>query len=254
MKKPGLVIALAIVVLSNAFVLVHAWSNRRGTPDAEVVLTQRELSVISNWTETSSIVLILDWRHWNYVNQDSGSTAWFTEEKLRQLGFDVQIPANAPDARRLYANQPPRQVYVALEYNGPAWDRWWANYVASQTKTTPGAPARLDDRLRNVEATMTRLMEIDAGLDPAALRRAHPNRQQVIILPARARVLVSTIESSVAGQAGVAELRGEISDISTDRLVVPPSLSGVFASRPTSYSVTVAVGSRSEPWITAASK
>jgi len=252
MKKPGLVIALAIVVLANAFVLVHAWSNRRGTPDAEVVLTQRELSVISNWTETSSVVLRLDWRHWNYVNQDSGSTAWFTEEKLRQLGFDVHVPANAPDAPRLYANQPPRQVYIALEYNGPAWERWWTNYVASQTKATPGAPAMPDERLRNVEATMSRLMEIDAGLDPAALRQAHPNRQQVIILPARARVLVSTLGSSAGPEVGV--LRGEISDISTDRLVVPPSLTSIFESSPTSYTVTVAVGSRYEPWITAVTK
>lgn len=245
MKKPGLIIALAIVVLSNAFALVHAWSNRRGTPEAEVVLTQRELSVISNWTETSSVVLMLEWRHWRYADQYSGSTSWFSEEKLRQLGFDVHISANAPDAARFYASQPPRQVYVALEYNGAAWERWWADYVASETKTTPGATAAPDAPLRSVEATMSRLMEIDAGLDPVALRQAHPNRQQVLILPARARV-VPTIDSTA--------LRGEITDISVDRILVPPSFGAVLTSRPATYAVTLRVGSKYEPWVSAVTK
>src|SRR5262249_23537741 len=155
---------------------VHAWMNQRGAPDAVLVLTQRELSVINNWTETTGVMLMLDWRHWNGDpgNPVTGSTAWFDEQKMRQLGFDLRVPANAPAAERLYAMQSPRHVYVALEYNGPAWERWWTHYVAYQTGRPAGAAGELDAQIRNEEATMSRLMEIDAGLDPGALRQAHP--------------------------------------------------------------------------------
>ena len=111
----------------------------------------------------------------------------------------------------------PRQVYVALEYDGPAWQRWSASYAASQSSTPPGTPVTFDAQLRTMQNSMSRLMGIDAGLDPAALRQAHPNRQQVIILSARASAMVATLEPLTPGQPGRPVLRGEITNVSIDR-------------------------------------
>ena len=44
MKHAGVFAPAAIVLLANAFALIHAAINRSGQPEAEIVLTERELN------------------------------------------------------------------------------------------------------------------------------------------------------------------------------------------------------------------
>ena len=43
MKKATFIAAGSIIVIANAFALIHAVRNRLGSPEAEVTLTQKEL-------------------------------------------------------------------------------------------------------------------------------------------------------------------------------------------------------------------
>ena len=61
MKRPLLLAAIALLVVSNAFVLAHVAMNRSGEPDSEMELTARELQYYGSRSDDSSVVLMLRW-------------------------------------------------------------------------------------------------------------------------------------------------------------------------------------------------
>ena len=97
MKHAGLFAAAAIVLLANAFALIHAAINRSGQPEAEIVLTERELNY-SPSADDSGVTLNLRW-----VDPDATpySSVWdpevlaartlLNQAKLEGLGFDCRI-------------------------------------------------------------------------------------------------------------------------------------------------------------------
>ena len=118
-----LLLALVLIVTANAFVLSGVVYNRSGPPDAQVVLTERELALpYRSHEENSGLALRLDWR----VLGEEGdryawrsSPPWLTPAKLKALGFD--LPED-PEARAndRYARTPlPKEVYIVLEQDGP---------------------------------------------------------------------------------------------------------------------------------------
>jgi hypothetical protein len=104
-----------------------------------------------------------------------------------------------------------------------------------------------------------RLLAVDVGLDAASLRRAHPDSQRYLILPA---VLTATVRSfDENGRQVAPALQGRMIAVKTELLVtrdlrrVVDQLPGsAGASRwsdvPPRYDATVAVGRRYEPWVT----
>ena len=129
MKHPLLTAAVGVLVVSNAWVLVHAALNRSGTPDAELELTARELRYNGSGREDSSVTLMLIFENPAAQYQtgpppNPQSTGWFNLQKLAELGFDTSVPPESTDASRYYANSRSREVFVALEYDGPAWQQW----------------------------------------------------------------------------------------------------------------------------------
>lgn len=186
MKRASLLVSAAIIVVANAFALLHAMRNRAGAPDAETTLTQRELRYFnrSKADDDSGVTLNLEWTdptnlRWPLEAENPGG--WLDRSKLQQLGFACSVDPNSPDAGRYYQRQRPRKVFVALEYDGAAWSAWSEMYER----------AVAEQRARSKVTNWTdqgpppsHLVAIDADADPVKLRGRYPGRMAVVILPA----------------------------------------------------------------------
>jgi hypothetical protein len=188
MKRASFIAAAAIVVVANALALVHAARNRTGTPDAEMTLTQRELRYFNRSAadEDSGVSLYLEWIDpgnfpWPWPGQLERSTIWLDRTKLQSLGFGCSVDAASPDAGRYYQRQRPRQVFVALEYEGAAWRAWAESYnrVSAEQKANKQFSNWTDD-----VSYRSHLFAVDADIDPIRLRGRHPDRTAVVIVPA----------------------------------------------------------------------
>jgi hypothetical protein len=239
MKRPFLVAALAVLAASNAFVLLQVAMNRRGTAEAELELTARELSRDDARGDDSRVSLVLRWQNTapEYPAIQAGSPGWFDQQKLKQTGFDVNIPPDAKEAPRHYQNSRTREVFVALEFDGAAWQQWLQGHEA------------IEEPIEALRQTASHLVAVDAGLDPEVLRRKYPDRKRVMILRGLARAILESGGPS-------AYLRGAITQISNEAVNVPVPFSELltfipvsYATPGDSYAVTLRIGQRYEPWI-----
>jgi hypothetical protein len=219
-KHVSLFAAAAVVLVANGFALVQAARNRFGNPDAEVVLTNRELSYLKD-PDDSGVTLILRWQY------DAKSPIWRDPQMLRSLGFDYSVPVSDSRADEFYGRQLPRTAFVALEYDGPAWRSWQEAY-----------PKGTD---------LSRLMAIDAAPDPAQLRARHPDRHSIIVVPAVIRI------SFIRGFPVPDRVAGAIEQLPTAIHVSKP-VSDEFRNLPPkatkNYRVYVTYGRLFEPWVT----
>jgi len=268
--KPLLLAAVGLLIVSNAFVLAHVAMNRSGEPDSEMELNARELQYTGSRTDDSSVVLMLRWQN-TAPEYPTGTPmddpGWFDQKKLEELGFDLSIPAGSPKASRFYENSRSREAFVALEFEGPAWEAWLKDREPRlQTETSYGPLVTPQDRLEIERQTTPRLVSIDVARDPAALRRKYPDRKRVMILHALVRVkLEPERRTSVAAPLRPAYLRGAITRLAIESINVPEPLSRQFDGQssyspytydgkqvkiqPPTYAVTLRVGSKYEPWV-----
>jgi hypothetical protein len=267
--KPLFLAAIAILAVSNAFVLAHVALNRSGEPDAEMELTARELQYYGGRSDDSSVVLMLRWTNTapEYPTGPPGQPAgWFDAKKLEELGFDLSVPADSPKAQRFYENLRSREIFVALELEGPAWEAWLKDReprMETETSYSPQIPR--EERLSIERETTPRLVSVDVSLDAAALRRKYPDRKRVMILQALVRAKLEP-EQRASAEAPLrpAYLRGAITRLAIESINVPEPLSRSFEGQsytpwtydakqikinPPPYSVTLRVGSKYEPWV-----
>jgi len=243
MTRVSLLAAAGVVVIANAFTLLHVWRNRVGPVEAEVTLTNRELqqSVSAASEDDSGVDLRLVWLDGQQWNSDR-YIAWLDSAKLRELGFDTSVPVSDESAQEFYRRQRSRRAFVALEFDGPAWERWF-----DETEAT---------RPRDQRQSMTRLIAIDAGRDAERLRARYPDRIQVMIVPASVRI---SLQPYFAGSGPKfperpARLEGWIQDM-PDSIHVPLLYSeGFRKSRGDLYSVRLRYGRSLEPWIAGVEK
>jgi hypothetical protein len=269
MRRPLLLAAIALLVISNAFVLAHVAMNRSGEPDSEMELTARELQYYGSRSDNSSVVLMLRWTNTapeyptGTPNEPAG---WFDAKKLEDLGFDLRVPADSPKASRFYENLRSREAFVALELEGPAWGAWLQDREPRlQTETSYGPQVSLRERVDIERQTTPRLVAVDVSLDADALRRKYPDRKRVMILPALVRAMLSMkLPASNEGPARAAYLRGAITRLAIESINVPEPLSRRFDGQSYTpwtydgnrlkinqppYSVLLRVGSKYEPWV-----
>ena len=171
MKHAGLLAAAAVVLLANAFALIHAAINRSGQPEAEIVLTERELNYFPS-ADDSGVTLNLRWvdlspaYYSSALNpEDLEARTLLNQAKLEALGFDCRVAPSDPKAATFYSRPNARTGFVALEYDGAAWQSWieWRERI----EHVPVGQKRAIDYER---VSGTRLAVIDAGPDAAALR------------------------------------------------------------------------------------
>ncbi len=262
-RTAGWLLAIAVVVLVDVVVLLGVARNRGGEPDAVVTLTENELPLVNWRKENTGIYLKLQWRRDWTAGQE-----WLDAGLLAELGFDCEPPLDRATIERHYDKLLPREGYVVLEYDGEAW----ATHLEEKEREIEKAEARLEeggvtrqylkglrDTLERERVTGSRLLAVDAGADPDALRREYPDGARSIILPAVFDVFVYR---GLDGKDDP-ELRGRVRDLMLTGIHVSNRHRATFdaldsAVRPLDdkpvpprYSVTVKWGRRYEPWVEA---
>jgi len=264
MKHTSLLGAAAIILLANTFALVHAAMNRSGTPESEIVLTDRELKYYGNLgDEDSGVELRIDWS----IRQSLNAVDFrgldppeeiFDTQKLQQIGFDCSVAPGDSKAGDFYARQRPRRAFVALEYNGPAWRAFLERFARAAEQR-----ADLKDGLEFQRNQRTQLWAIDGAGDPETLRARYPDRNSILILPAVITIShVPNMPEFQGRPARAAHLTGNIQQVPST-IHVPRPFSDGFrrrgntSARPKEaletplYRVHLRYGSALEPWITA---
>ena len=250
MKNISLLGAGSIVLLSSAFVLAHAARNRSGEPDAEIVLTERELYYYGD-PDDSGVALTLRWvdpgslRYSTALKpEEREPSIWLTRDKLTELGFDCSFDPAARDAYSFYGKQGARTAFLALEYDGPAWQRWidLSERMTRAEQALTNQPPPVDYQRQQ----STRLAAIDAAREAGVLRARHPDRNRVLIAPAVIRITLS----GPYAPGRTAYLNGYIQEIPA-LIHVPRPYSDEFRATPrrSSYLVRLRYGRYLEPWV-----
>jgi hypothetical protein len=270
------VAGLLLIVATNAAVLAGVAWNRSGEPDATLALTQRELDLpIYQIAEDTGLSLSLFLGGDLAWQEDPAS--WLDRRTLAELGFDVHVAPDAPHADEYYARALPREVFTALEYDGDAWGAWLkrqeARLAEAEAKVASGemAAKRLEELREELEKESqghSRLFVVDAARDASTLRRRHPERSRVAVVPAVVRLvyqertddhparltgfvepLVTTIHVPLALRP---VLDGVAADIRVEQEASEtPGVYRPHRPAPPRYEATLAFGRRHEPWLTA---
>jgi hypothetical protein len=268
MRQASLMVAAAIIVIANALALLHVARNRAGSPTAEITLTNRELRHFtpSEGDEDSSVTLVLQWTDPNSLwrpAQVEAPPSWLDRQKLQTLGFDCSVDPESSRAATFYSRQLPRRTYIALEYDGPAWQAWRAWREAYERSTVQ---AQVPTQPRNsAESRLlgSRLVAIDADLDHNSLRARHPDRGSVLILPAAVAItldpfpypnqkVVPPRPARIIG--GIQQAHYTISvprPFSDEFRRLHPTLRAEAETDAVLYRVRLRYGSELEPWVTA---
>jgi len=167
-----LIVAALVLLAAIGSLLGAAKWNRSGDPQF-IELTERELALPWSWEngrDDDDAELRLSFR-WQLRAEPQDARVWLTDVTLRSLGFVTGVPAGAPEAAAVYGRSLPRVAWVAFELDGPSW-RMIAQRraLASTDRHFTGAMER------------SRLVPIDAGLDPDVLRRRHAKAAAVIVM------------------------------------------------------------------------
>ena len=117
--KRIIVPAVTALVVVCAFVAVSGW-NRSGESLQIITLTERELTLPQTKPEEDDPGIQL---RISYSSRSDAieSRNWLTDERLRALGFAMQIPVGAPEAKAYYRRAMRRVGWVVLEYGGSVW-------------------------------------------------------------------------------------------------------------------------------------
>jgi hypothetical protein len=285
------VAGLSLILAVNVIAGVGIVYNRRGSPDSVMSLNQRELrlpATVQNPAgsrDTSGVALRIDWqvlaelgpdaaRRLQYVDSADlvpgapRMAGWLDRNKLESLGYRFADPAPIDEIRRSRPSELAREVYLVLEFNGPAYRESVERAVHDQAlvkaalEQKPGDPQltelrnRVERNLARAHQAASRLFAIDAGLDMELLRERYADRSRFAIVRGKVRPLFR--------QGPDQRPAGMIEDLTIAAVNVPLRLKRVFepprgvamdrskAWAMLAYNVDLAVGRRLEPWILAA--
>jgi len=261
MTRKGFLWALGVVLVANGFVLAGVAYNRSGTPNARLVLSARELPAAwrdyGNNRENTGISLSLAWQQ--------SEPAVLTRSKLESLGFRLPRTKEERGSPR-YKHLLDRKAYAVFEFNGEAWAALLKEKQAHLAKSL--VEAKSDNERKNFqksydrfEKTASRLVLVDAGRDPTALRARYADG---------GKYLIAKVQVSVYPYFHDSADRSEQYDVQS-RLVILPGTIYVprqfhaliessdkrwrgWAFNPENaevpgYQVTLAYGQRYEPWV-----
>jgi hypothetical protein len=113
-----LVLGFVVLVATNLIVLLGVASNRSGSPEALVELTERELRLPYNvHEENSGLALRLVWRiigekedHIEYGRW--GSPVWLNAQKLMELGFSIDDVVSSEETSQRQKEPLPKEVFI----------------------------------------------------------------------------------------------------------------------------------------------
>lgn len=212
MRRWRLLLPIGVVFVANLFVLTRVATNRSGSPEARLELTERELHLDLPGDENTGLVLRLIARHIGFDDP------WPDRSKLAELGFDTRLDPGDPSARSRYIRVPAKQAFVALEYR--------------------------------VGEAEERLIAVDVARDADTLRQRYPDSQRFIVTGCVVRPRFGK-DRQPAGyiELLVSEVHVPLPYSRTlSGLTKTPEDAGNFKPR---YKVTLCYGRNYEPWICA---
>jgi len=242
-KLNSLWAAGALVLVANAFTLVHVARNRSGPATQEVTLTDRELQYYRD-KDDSGVHLMLQY---SSLAHEWGGVPWLDRQKVCSLGFDCSVEPGDLHAYNFYPRQRARTAFVAFEYDGSAWEK---AYAALQDAN------RVESERRG-----SRLMPIDAAATAAELQSRYTDRTHILILPAVMRIHAEPAYPAQPNRpARPARISAFIVQIPSD-IHVPVPYSERFREMTQTfrdekretplYRVTLRYGQFLEPWVAA---
>lgn len=260
MMNRGLLAAGLSLLLANGVILANVARNRAGKPDAAIRLTERELSSYAATDEGAEEMLEFRLR-WETAAEPGGATTWFDRARLEALGV-TGLPAADDTTWTPHCCASSRPAYVVLELAGPAWERYAAREQARRDSTNAmrasrGVDSALAPWLDSEGARATRLVAVDIGPDPWALRQRYPDRSTYLILPATYEADIVPPTRDTAGAVLAPTLvTGRIAQLLPGTVHVPrplrDSLLALGAAKSDSsrkFAVNVKVGKRWEAWV-----
>lgn len=209
LANPVAVVAgIVWILIVNLALLGAATWNARGEPLSQLQLTERELALRVDRQEPGAGIVLslrlagqaprpLQRAAWiRRADLPQLDLPWFDRKKLRNLGFPVDVDPGGPRAAQYYNHAQFRRVYIALEYDGDAWDRWIASRErelellrrrvergsAEASDLTDGEAQLAFDRVAR-----SRLVPLDVGLDASELQERHADPQRFVVLPGLVR-------------------------------------------------------------------
>lgn len=262
--------AFVLVAAANMVVLSGVAYNRSGAPEAQVLLSEREVPLpYRPHEENSGLALRLVWRT---LGEDDdryawrSSPAWLTPAKLRALGFDLPETAGTGGPTAHGRSPLPREAFIVLELDGPAYREALARAVkefqeARELHQAHPANEKLREafhaaqtQLERERVSGSRLFAIDAGRDAARLRQAFPDRTRFIIARGLVRAGYDHHEDRRRVRGAISRLVVESIHISrAHRRSLEALLNRAPKAAPSRprYGVELAYGRRCEPWVVA---
>ena len=190
MRRPLFLLAAALVLVSNAFVLAHVWRNRSGDSTA-IELTERELRLVRMQQESSALFFDLAWEPLNRPAEGPESP-WFTRPKLEEPGFDCSVNPDDPKADKFYRSMAAREAFAVLEY-------------------------------QTGETFRSNLRAIDVGREYEALRKRYPDSHRYLIAPSLVRLrLEAKWDPNTRKYETGAWLHGWVVQLQVSRISVGP--------------------------------
>ena len=281
--------ACGLIVVTNLAILAAAGWNRRGVPEAELSLTEREFAMpAARQDEGTGLALSLVMTHeppgvvrrtarWKRYELPSVNYDWLDRAKLLELGFRIDLDPTHPNAAEYYSHAMARGAYFVVEYDGEAWDRWIGGREERVRKLRrdvdegTAEPRALTDAevMLSFDRTMrSRLFPVDAGVDADALQRRYGDRRRYAVFAGPLRPKV------VQPESGDPTLSGDVLGLAVSPVYVPREFrrhleaflseesweeieareqraaeSGWPVPTPPRYRATLAIGRRHEPWL-----
>jgi hypothetical protein len=276
--RRGLLVALAVTVAVNLGVLVGVARNRAGTPDAALLLDEREL-VLERAPRENSVVALrwnLQSDHWPGIDAPAFAPPWLDRGKLEALGFDCSVRPGDPGAQAFYSGALPRRAVVAFELGGERWREAlaaWQRHAAEDVSRLLAARTlspEVEPAYRAAVATaperFSRLVPVDVDVDPETLRARYPDATRYLLLAAVVRV---RHEPGRQGGGGPS-VRGHVVQVFPERLIVGREVRGPLGTigptpvvaphlplpgaiariaHPPRYEVRLTVGRLLQPWV-----
>jgi hypothetical protein len=227
-------IALILPVWVTVATLASVSRNRSGGREA-IVLSERELFVSPRSDDNTAAKLSLSWQPPS-MRRDT----WFNAEKLAQLGFDTRTAGGELADRR----QLPRDVFVVLELDGPAWRAF-----LEERREAVGGERTLVDELAEKGS---RLVVVDADRDAAVLESRYPDARRYVITAGAARAQVVSMPNQPSYVVGT------IDRIMPQQIHVPTTWAAELVPSDARerragarFDADIRYGLNYEPWVTA---
>jgi hypothetical protein len=270
-----LLAGLVLLVVVNAVVMMSVYFNRQPPASSVLELSERELGVAFGRYGYEANHAVSLWLSYRWPTQE-GDETYITANKMLGLGFDIS--PELADCRLIRAEKrSPRDAFLVLEVNGPAYqreleltDKAYALAV-KKSKERPRDQERknalkaAEEALKYERQQASRALVVDVGLDAEVLRDRYGDRKQHAIVAVQVQPKIKEMSLQRADQEHGC-VHYATASRALGRIHVPLELRDVFV-RQTSlehygqygrgasvkpFSVELALGKRYEPWLVSA--